>query len=148
MTFIEIFIQRVMEWTHLGVPYRHRGLKRNGCDCTGLIIGVLQEMGYLKDYKLREYTPDWNLHSKAGNYIVEELEKVCTRVTDPIRPGDILVFRFGRCIAHAGVMLDTCKMLFAHQHKNSGRCVFDIMRNSKWSAHFAGAYRLDETKIH
>lgn len=40
----------------LGVPYRHQGRSRYGCDCAGLVVGVLAELGV--DLRLPAYGPE------------------------------------------------------------------------------------------
>jgi len=131
-------------WKDLKVQYEHRGTSRNGCDCTGLIIGALREMGYLKNYKLRIYPPDWNLHAKADNYIVEELSKFADEITKP-GIGDLVLFHFGRCIAHVGVVIENG--LFVHCYLGSERCVVSSLRNSQWTKRISGFYRLDKDKL-
>lgn len=132
------------EWLALQVKYEHRGLTRNGCDCTGLIIGALRELGYLKTYVLRNYSRDWNLHAGADNYIVEEAEKVADKVESPI-PGDIVLFHFCRCVAHAGIIVEN--KLFIHCHMNSKQCIVSKLWNSSWTKRIAHFYRFNEKKL-
>ena len=134
----------VKTWQNLKVRYEHRGTTRNGCDCTGLIIGALREMGYLKDYKLRSYPPDWNLHAKADNYIVEEINKYADRVTNP-DVGDIVLFYFGRCVAHVGVIIENG--LFVHCHRASKKCKASSLWQSPWTKRIFCFYRLNEGKL-
>jgi len=117
-------------WKDLNVQYEHRGTTRNGCDCTGLIIGALRELGYLKDYKLRSYPLDWNLHAKADNYIIEEVSKFADEITEP-DIGDLVLFRFGRCVAHIGVIIENG--LFVHCYLTSKKCTVSSLYNSQWT---------------
>lgn len=136
------------EWVGLEVRYLHRGTSKTGCDCTGMIIGILNEMGFLSKYQRRNYPPDWNLHSGSGNYIVEELEKVAYEIPiSDIMPGDILCFRFGKCIAHVGILLNKKNGVFAHCFVTSKKCCYGILRNSGFGSRFATAYRLDTDKM-
>jgi len=134
----------VKVWKDLKVPYQHRGTTRNGCDCTGLIIGALREMGYLKNYKLRIYPHDWNLHAKADNYIVEEISKFADKVIWP-DIGDIVLFHFGKCIAHVGVIIEDG--LFIHCNRTSKQCKVSKLGNSQWGKRVACFYRLNEDKL-
>lgn len=134
----------VKEWQKLGVVYEHRGITRKGCDCTGLVIGVLKEMGYLKIYKLRNYPPDWNLHAKADNFIVEELSKVAYVIETP-SIGDLVLFYLGKCVAHVGVVIENS--LFIHCHRNSKKCVISNLWNSEWTKRIFCFYRLDECRL-
>lgn len=131
-------------WRDLKVQYEHRGTTRNGCDCTGLIIGALREIGYLKDYKLRNYPPDWNLHAKADNYIVEEITKVADEIAKP-EIGDLVLFHIGRCVAHAGIIIESG--LFIHCHRKSKYVIVSSLWNSQWTERIFGFYRLSESKL-
>ena len=134
----------VKRWKILEVPYEHRGFSRNGCDCTGLIIGVLKEMGYIKSYRPRSYSLDWNLHSGADNYIVDVISKVTDEIKNP-KPGDAVLFYFGRCVAHAGVVIENG--LFVHCNKLSKKCRASSLWNSPWTKRIFSFYRFNESKL-
>lgn len=131
-------------WKDLKVQYEHRGTTRNGCDCTGLIIGALRELGYLKNYELRKYPPDWNLHAKADNYITEEVSKVADKVMKP-DIGDLVLFHIGKCVAHVGVIIE--KGLFVHCHRKGKKCGVSSLWNSQWTKRISSFYRLNEDKL-
>ena len=140
------FIDIAKSW--IGVPYRHRGLSRQGCDCTGLLFGVLREMGLTKDYKLRDYPIDWNLHSGAGNYIEEELVKGADEISkEVVRPGDLCLFAFGRkgCLSHLGIIIKPG--LFLHTHRGAGCVKYGSLINSEWTIRWVKTYRLNNAKI-
>ena len=128
------------------VPYEHRGTTLFGCDCTGMVIGGMKNLGYFKDYVLREYPKDWNLHSGAGDNIVEELTKFAIKV--PKRSavvGDVIVFTFAKCYAHVGVMING--KTFAHCHVNAGKCQYGSLEPGKWNSRWVATYRFDEAKL-
>lgn len=131
-------------WKSLSVKYEHRGTTRKGCDCTGLIIGILQELGYIKDYKLRKYPPDWNLHAFADDHITEEVVKVAYKIAKP-DIGDLVLFYIGRCVAHIGVVIEND--LFIHCHRRSKKCIISSLWNSQWTKRIVGFYRLNEDKL-
>lgn len=140
------FLQEAANW--LGVKYRHRGTTMRGCDCTGLIIGVCRKLGYLGRYDLRMYPEDWNLHAGAGNYICEELDKVGNEIPkNSACDGDIAIFRFGKCLAHAGIIVDIKKRLMIHSFLTAKKCKYAILRNSLWSKRWEKSYRLDNEKM-
>lgn len=140
----QLYADRAREW--VGVVYQHRGTTRRGCDCTGLLVGIAQELGLLKNYKLRSYSFDWNLHAGAGNYIVEELKRYSNEIPkSETRVGDILIFRFGKCLAHAGILV--AKGLFVHSIAKAKVCKYSVLKNSIWSTRWAKTFRLDERKM-
>ncbi len=136
------FALKAITW--LNVPYQHRGITRNGCDCTGLIIGAAQEVGLLKDYKLRKYPIDWNIH-QVDNHIEQQLKIYGFEVpNNKIENGDIVLMHFGRNISHCGIMVNVKKMMMIHCYRTVKKVTFGILRNSKWSARWQKTYRLNE----
>jgi hypothetical protein len=146
----QIVAEKARQWEALKVPYRHRGVTQRGCDCTGLLLGILLSLGYRPNgWKLRPYSMDWNVHTGAGNYILDELSPVTTKVSlSTALPGDILTFRLvGECVGHVGVLTDNVTTAFVHQHVNAKHCKRAILKNSGWGRHLAGVYRFDEQKL-
>lgn len=133
------------EWERLRVPYVHRGTRRTGCDCTGLIIGCLQELGFMQNYRLRIYPHDWNLHAAAGDYIQQEIGAVADCIQTTPRRGDIVLFFFGKCVAHAGIMLKPG--VFAHCHAGEKRVRRALLRTPKWANRLAAVWRLSDSKL-
>lgn len=138
------FCKVAKEWKDLKVVYEHRGTTRKGCDCTGLIIGILQELGYMRNYKLRKYAPDWNLHAGADNHIVDEIEKVADKIETP-DIGDVVLLKFGRCVAHVGVVIE--QGLFVHCFVDSKKCTVSSLWNSRWTKRIHAFYRFDGNKL-
>jgi len=142
----EAIARRAEEYAAERVPYRHRGTSRRGCDCTGLVIGILREMGYMRSYRLRDYPIDWNLHSGAGDWVIEGLGKLGRRVSRPsAQRGDIAVMQFGRCPAHCGILVD--RDLMVHSFLAAGRCQYGRLKDSPWSARWVAAFRLEKEKL-
>ena len=143
-----IFKEEAIKWAEAHIRYLHRGFSKLGCDCTGLIIGIARSIGYLGKYDLRNYSPDWNLHSKAGNYIIEELEKVANEIPkSEIEEGDILVFSLGRCLAHVGILVKKDNGKFVHSLVSSKRCEYGILKNSGWGFRWKKVYRMNAEKM-
>jgi cell wall-associated NlpC family hydrolase len=137
------------EYAAAGVRYQHRGTSRRGCDCTGLIVGILQELGYLRGFVLRPYPPDWNLHAAAGNQVVEEIEAIADRVNKKEAiAGDIAVIFWGRCPAHAGVVVHgPTRPMMVHAYSSAGKCQYAMLVKSPWAKRWHRAYRLSEDKL-
>lgn len=142
----ETFAELATEWQAAQVPYRHRGYLRTGCDCTGLIIGCLREMGYLRAYVLRRYPRDWNLHAGAGDYIRQEIVRVADEIPrEDVGRGDIVLMNFGRCTAHAGIVLDY--PVFVHALSTNRQVSAGILHNSPWSKRWTSTWRLSSQKL-
>jgi len=147
MDLNEQIILEADNWAH--VPYCHRGTTRQGCDCTGLIIGIMQSLGFMKNYQLRKYPVDWNLHDGIDNHIQEEMEKVAVSIHRTNKqPGDILLFRFKnqKHVAHVGILLTT--KLFIHAWRSAGQCKVSTLDGGKqWLSRMTAVYRFDIEKI-
>ena len=138
------FAEEATEWANKKVPYRHRGITEDGCDCSGMIVGILQKLGKVKRFKLRKYKMDWNLHAGACDIITAELLKVGDFV-DNMKIGDVLIFRFGKCDAHAGIYVGGNR--FVHSVSTSKYCKFGMTKNSPWSKRLSGIIRLNDEKL-
>jgi len=135
------------EYADEKVPYVHRGTSRRGCDCTGLLVAVIQELGYLSDYVLREYPPDWNVHAGASNQIIEELSKYADEIPrQKAATGDVAVMRFGRCPAHCGIII-TDNLIMAHALSTNRHVKKSVLRGSVWQSRWIAAYRMSERKL-
>ena len=133
--------EKAMEWVKAKVPYRHRGMSRRGADCTGLLIGVMQELGYLKNYKLPFYSIDWCLHKGRENIVIE-VEKFAVEVPKrETKVGDVVLFKFGRCNAHAGILVEPS--VVAHSYLEARKCMCSVMKNSMWEKRWVKTYRFD-----
>ncbi len=135
--------------TWKGVDYRHRGFTKTGCDCTGLLIGILQSLGYIRDYQTRIYSFDWNLHANADNRIEEELSKVADEIPKGQKqPGDIVLFLFElqRFVAHIGIYIG--KNLFIHCWERSKKCqVSPLVNGNIWVRRLVKVYRFNADKL-
>jgi len=143
MTLNEQIVQEAKDW--LGVPYQHRSWTKNGCDCTGLILGVIKGVGFIQKYEVRRYPKDWNLHAMADDFLVQELSKFATLVPkSETLPGDILVFKFGHCESHMGIKME--HDLFLHIMDKSITKLAKL-RNSPFNKRWGCSFRFDETKL-
>jgi len=141
------FAELAIEWAEAKVPYQHRGLSRNGCDCFGLLVGIWREMGYFKKYVLKYYPPDWNLHAGAGNQVIEELSLYGVQVKkNEIKRGDIAILFFGKCPAHCGIIVSD-KLMMVHSLSTKRCCTYGILNNSMWSRRWQTTFRMDENKL-
>jgi cell wall-associated NlpC family hydrolase len=142
------FKEESITWVTDEVRYLHRGVSKLGCDCTGLLIGISKQMGYLKNYRLRQYPKDWNMHAGAGNFIVEELEKIADEIPNKnAQEGDILVFRFAKCLAHAGILINKKNGRFVHSHMHGKKCEYGFLYNSGFGKRWEKTYRLSSIKL-
>lgn len=145
MSLAEDIVREVRRWADAKVPYRHMGTSTSGCDCTGLLVGIARQFGFLQKFKLPYYPPDWNLHSNNPNFLTSYLPKYADEIPKlDVQPGDIILFRFGHRISHAGIFIgnDLFVHTYATRHTWYGR-----LKDSMWSKRWVATYRLNEKNL-
>lgn len=123
----------------LGIPFLHGGRDRSGLDCLGLIHLFYREF----DIRVPEgdgqpYSEEW-AQEDPDRYLrgIMTLGSECP--IDDLRPLDLVYFRVGRTIAHAGVMVSGTH--FIHVLKGLGVAITPLA--SRWRRRLAGARRMD-----
>jgi len=107
----------------ISTPYHHAADVRGaGVDCGMLIVRVFVDTGLCEPFDPRSYTPDWHLHRSEERYLAFVFDR-CHEVEEP-QEGDIIVFRYGRCYSHGGVITQAKPLTFVHAHMPA-RCVLE-----------------------
>lgn len=100
----ELVVEKAKGW--LGTPY-HSGakLKGVGVDCAWLIIASFEEAGILQpgEYDPGYYSPEWHLHRSEEKYL-NGISLFCDKIDPPYKPGDIALFKYGRCVSHGTII--------------------------------------------
>jgi cell wall-associated NlpC family hydrolase len=115
--------------TWLRTPYHHAAdVKGHGVDCAMLLVRVYCDLGLIEKFDPRPYTKDWFLHHGEERYLGFLLAR-SHEVRSPLE-GDIVLFRIGRCFAHAGVVSRVDPLTIIHAF-SAVRCVVeDIIENN------------------
>ena len=96
----------------LGTPYHHMArLKGVGCDCLTLLAAVYHAAGVVPAIEIPYYPPDWHLHRGVERYVDGLLAHA--RETEEPEPGDVALFRFGRCFSHGAVIVEWPRLIHA-----------------------------------
>jgi len=134
------------EWASAKVCFRHRGISRSGCDCSGFFVGILKELGYIPKYRLRDYAEDFNLHNGADEYLTECLLQLCDTINKKqLVPGNIITFKYGRCVSHLGIIIKP--PIFAHAYKWAGRVALSSIQSGEFKKRLAGCYQINMDKM-
>jgi cell wall-associated NlpC family hydrolase len=144
----ERIVELAKQWAAVGVPYRHHLVTRRGCDCTGLLVGILNELGFGLDYELPVYSKSWNMHGSATDRIRDELIKIASAIgKDRTALGDIVLFVYkGQIYAsHTGIMVG--QDLFIHCHIDAGRVRYGRLIRSAWANRWSETWRIDLEKL-
>ena len=98
-------------WLH--TPYHHMGRVRGaGTDCLMLLAEVYQGAKVVPHIDVPFYPPDWNLHRDAERYLLGVM-RYAREIAEPPQPGDIAVFKFGRCFAHGAIVVRWPRLIHA-----------------------------------
>ena len=96
-------VEEARSW--LGTPYHHHArVKGVGVDCGQLLIGVYGAIG-LFDPRTVEYAHDWHLHHSEELFIGHVKSFGAHEIQTPPQPGDIAVYKFGRCFSHGAIVI-------------------------------------------
>lgn len=121
-------VRAAREW--LGTPYHHRGgVKQAGADCAMFPLSVYKECGLLpREYQPPHYSVQWHLHRSEELYLME-VNKFCCEIDEPPRPGDFMVFRFGRTFSHGAIVLEWPQII--HSYIPHGVVLSDALRDGE-----------------
>lgn len=108
MTIATDIVTHARGW--LGTPFHHQArLKGVGCDCLGLIVGVVNELG-LKDAQgtpLAAYDEVTYSREPDGAYLIEKLVGLLDEVpVVDMQAGDLALFRVRENPQHLAILTD------------------------------------------
>lgn len=116
--------------TWLGTPYHScADVKGAGVDCGMILVRIFVDLGLLDPFDPRPYNSDWHLHRDAEKYL-EFLTDRCVEVSEP-GLGDVMVFRYGRCYSHAGIVTDTNPLSIIHAYQPLQAVVSSVIGQDK-----------------
>ena len=97
----------------IGTPYHNcADIKRVGVDCGMLLVRVYVDLGLVPPFDPRPYTPDWHCHRSEEKYLNSLLER-SIKVDAPL-PGDVVLFKVGRCYSHGGIVTRLSPLTIVH----------------------------------
>ena len=98
----EAVIAEALSW--LNTPYHPHGrVKGVGVDCAMLPAEVYHAAGMIPHVTPEHYPVDWHLHRDDERYLSVVLEHA--RETDCVKPGDLVLYKWGRCFAHGAIVI-------------------------------------------
>ena len=105
MTTRQAVVNEAKTW--LGTDYHHQGrLKGVGVDCAMILAEVFESVGMIPHISPEEenYPPDWHFHRSEERYL-NWITDYAKETEIPL-PGDVVLFQFGRCISHGGIVVE------------------------------------------
>jgi cell wall-associated NlpC family hydrolase len=95
-------VAEALSW--LNTPYHpHARLKGAGVDCAMLPAEVYEAAGLIPHVEPEHYPVDWHLHRDEERYLSVVLAHA--RETTYVQPGDLVLYKWGRCFAHGGIVI-------------------------------------------
>ncbi len=108
-------------------------------DCGMILCRVYCDLNLVPSFDPRPYPDDWHLHRSEERYLRLVLAH-CREVAAPA-PGDVALFRWGRCHAHGGVVTVAEPLTIVHAFSPAGRVVEEEVRRNALLADPARAPR-------
>lgn len=109
--------------TWLRTPYHDCAhVKGSGVDCAYLLKCVFEEAGIESPIDIPAYSPQWFLHRSEELYMDRVLERSVQIEEAAAQPGDLVLYKFGRCFAHGAIIVDPGWPAIIHAYKQAG-CV-------------------------
>lgn len=112
--------------TWIGTPYLHQAsLKGVGCDCLGLIRGVLREVVGHELEEVPAYAADWGLSDGIESLRDAARRHLSECASEVVRPGQIVLFRMhaGAAARHCGVVgMGDRDLTLIHARQNKRVC--------------------------
>ena len=131
--------------TWINTPYHTQAdIRGAGVDCGMLLVRVFVDTGAIPPFDPRPYPDDWHLHRSEERYLALVLAH-CREVDAP-QPGDVALFRWGRCHAHGGVVTVADPLTLVHAFSPAGRVVEEEVRRNAVLADPARAPRFFRLK--
>ncbi len=107
-------LSEAMGW--VDTRYHHHGrIKGVGVDCAQLLIAVYDAAGVVPAIDPGDYASDWNLHRSEEVFAgwLAKVGAVLRAPADEAQPGDIALFKFGRCFAHGAIFIEPQRVVHA-----------------------------------
>jgi cell wall-associated NlpC family hydrolase len=99
----------------LKTPWAHNQSvkgKGGGVDCGRYLLACYVEPGLVDDSALGSYPADWMLHRSEERFL-GWVERYLDPVERPL-PGDVAVWKFGRCFSHGAIVVDWPQIIHAY----------------------------------
>lgn len=131
----------------LGTPWHHRArVLGAGVDCGQLLVAVYESAGLLSPGQVDpgDYSQDWHLHQEEERFLRHVLQ-VATP-TDAPRPGDIALFRYGRCMSHAAIVLERPGLVIHAYHPDGEVVISNLSVSPALRERLAGYYTLIDNR--
>jgi len=107
----EDVVREALRWE--GTPYHHRArLRGAGVDCAMLPAAVYEAVGLIPHVE-PDYSPQWMLHRDEEQFLGWVTRFAHEIPREAVGPGDLAIWKYGRCYSHAAIVIDLPEVLHA-----------------------------------
>lgn len=96
-----------------------------GVDCGMLLVRVFVDTGLVEPFDPRPYPTDWHMHRSEERYLGFVTGR--SRQVEEPGLGDIVLFRFGRCYSHGGIVTGLGPVRIVHAHMPARMVLEEIL---------------------
>ncbi len=125
-----IFIEEAFTW--VGTPFRDCADVKgpNGAvDCAMLLVRCAVDTGLVPAFDPRPYSPRWHVHRGEEKFTNILLALGCREIEGKpglpgealAKPGDVLVWQFGRCYGHGAIIVNREEVV--HSYGAANMCI-------------------------
>jgi cell wall-associated NlpC family hydrolase len=108
------FITEALSW--IGTPFRDcadvKG-RNGGVDCAMMLTRSAVDTGLIEPFDPRPYEPRWHLHRSEEKFLAW-VDRLGGKPVEEPRPGDVILWRFGRCFSHCAVLINSREVAHAY----------------------------------
>ena len=103
----------------IGTPFHDCAAVRGaGIDCANLLARSFEEAGLTGPIDTGVYPPAWFLHRDEERF-AEFVLRYAREITESeAGPGDIVLYKYGRCFAHGAIIVEWPKLI-VHAYKSA-----------------------------
>lgn len=83
-----------------------------------ILHAIYSSVGLIPRFEIPDYSPQWFMHQSAELYMGEVLRHACA--TDSPKPGDVALWKVGRCFAHGAIVVDPGWPRIIHAYQAAG----------------------------
>lgn len=104
-------VAEALSWE--GTPYMSRAkIKGVGVDCAMLPAAIYAEVGLIPELA-PDYPPDWMMHRDEERFLGFVTPYAREIKEAEAKPGDLVIWRFGRTYSHAAILIEAPVVLHA-----------------------------------
>lgn len=136
----QLSVAEALTW--VGTPFHHMAkVKKVGVDCIQLLAAAFEHAGAVTPPPRAHYPANWFLHSDRELLLEALAPDFVAFDGDPL-PGDVALFKFGRCISHAAIVVSTAPLRIIHSHRSTGVLLDQLTEHAPLWPRRAGYMRL------